>query len=209
MSLTDAEKAYTQIKEKIVTVQMPPGSIISEATLMQELRLGRTPIREALRQLRAENLVFVAPRRGMFVADIAITDLNHIYEVRLELESLGAALSAERATLQQMKALNQLLRSGQRVNQNDVRAVLGLDRQFHKLLADVNGNRFLSSQIDLFYNLSLRIWYLALERIKPEDLNTEAHWDIVSAVEARDSDAARQHMRSHIRHFQNVIKYYL
>jgi DNA-binding GntR family transcriptional regulator len=209
MSLTDAEKAYTQIKEKIVTVQMPPGSIISEATLMQELRLGRTPIREALRQLRAENLVFVAPRRGMFVADIAITDLNHIYEVRLELEPLGAALSAERATLQQMKALNQLLRSGQRVNQNDVRAVLGLDRQFHKLLADVNGNRFLSSQIDLFYNLSLRIWYLTLERIEPEDLNTEAHREIVAAVEVRDSNAARQHMRNHIRYFQNVIKYYL
>ena len=209
MNLTDADKAYLQLKEKIIAVEMPPGSVIYEAQLMEELGLGRTPIREALKQLQSENLVVVVPRRGMFVADIAITDLNHIYEVRLELEPLGAALAAERASLQQMKALNQLLRNELRIAQDDVRALLGLDCQFHKLLANVSGNRFLSNQIDLFYNLSLRIWYLALERTRPKDLNTEAHWEIVSAVEARDSDAARQHMRNHIRHFQNVIKYYL
>lgn len=209
MNLTDAEKAYAQIKEKIVTVQMPPGSIISETALMQELKLGRTPIREALRQLRAENLVFVAPRRGMFVPDIAITDLNHIYEVRLELESLGAALAAERATLQQVQGLNQLIANGAQTNRADVRAVLTLDRQFHKMLADANGNRFLSSQIDLFYNLSLRVWYLLLERIRSEDLNTEAHAGIVSAVETRDSESAKQNMRNHIRYFHNVIRHYL
>ena len=54
MKLTDADKAYRLIKEKIITVQMPPGSVIREAQLMAELNLGRTPIREALMQLETE-----------------------------------------------------------------------------------------------------------------------------------------------------------
>ena len=83
MHLTDAGKAYLQIKEKIITVEMLPGSVIQESKLMEELSLGRTPIREALKQLQSENLVVVAPRRGMFVADVAITDLQQVYEVRV------------------------------------------------------------------------------------------------------------------------------
>ena len=75
MKPTNAEKAYTQIKKKIVTAQMPPGSVINEAQLMEEFSLGRTPIREAIKQLQMENLVMVTPRKGMFVADMAVTDL--------------------------------------------------------------------------------------------------------------------------------------
>ncbi len=94
MTLTDADKAYRQIKEKIVTVQMMPGSVIREAELMDNLRFGRTPIREALKRLQTESLVDVVPRRGLFVADITITDLQQIYEVRVEVESLCARSTA-------------------------------------------------------------------------------------------------------------------
>ena len=57
MKPTNAEKAYTQIKKKIVTTEMPPGSVINEAQLMEEFALGRTPIREAIKQLQMENPV--------------------------------------------------------------------------------------------------------------------------------------------------------
>ena len=98
MALTDTQKAYELIKEKIVTIQMRPGAMIQEAELITELGLGRTPIREALKRLEAEKLVVVSPHRGTFVADITISDLAQIQEIRLVLDTLCVHLAVERIT---------------------------------------------------------------------------------------------------------------
>ncbi|MFQ5575915.1 MAG: GntR family transcriptional regulator [Anaerolineae bacterium] len=209
MTLTDADKAYQQIKEKIVTVQMPPGSVIREAQLMQELGLGRTPIREALKQIQTENLVVVAPRRGMFVADITITDLQQIYEVRVELESLCAGLAAQRCTPEQLAAMTALAAEYLSGPTDNKKELIALDRRFHHLLAQAAGNKFLRNEFELFYNLSLRIWHLALGHIKPQDLNLDAHLVILAAIESKDSRCAREQMAQHIQHFHDTIKMYL
>lgn len=209
MNLTDADKAYNQIKEKIITVEMPPGSVIRENQLMQELGLGRTPIREALKQLQTESLVVVAPRRGMFVADITITDLQQIYEVRVEIESLCARLAAGRITPEQLVEMSHLISSYQSVDTYDKTSLLVFDRRFHNLVARAAGNKFLRSEFEVFYNLSLRIWYLALNHIQPADVNVEAHIGILTALEARNSEDAERMMRRHIQHFHDSIKLYL
>jgi DNA-binding GntR family transcriptional regulator len=209
MTLTDADRAYHRIKERIITVEMPPGSVIREAQLMEELGLGRTPIREALKQLQSENLVVVAPRRGIFVTDIAITDLQQIYEVRVELESLCARLAAERITPDQLGETRQLVLEYQSAELNDKRSVLSIDRRFHQLLAESAGNRFLEDEVGRFYNLSLRIWYLALNHIRPEDIDVDAHMRLQDAIEAHDGDAAERRMREHIKHFHDTIRLYL
>jgi DNA-binding GntR family transcriptional regulator len=209
MTVTDAGKAYHQIKERIITVEMPPGSVIREAQLMEELGLGRTPIREALKQLQSENLVVVAPRRGIFVTDIAITDLQQIYEIRVELESLCARLAAERITPDQLEETRQLVVEYRSAELSDKRSVLSIDRRFHRLLAESAGNKFLEEEVSRFYNLSLRIWYLALNHIRPEDIDVDAHMRLQDAIEARDGDAAEGRMREHIKHFHDTIRLYL
>jgi DNA-binding GntR family transcriptional regulator len=209
MSLTDADRAYIQIKEKIITVEMPPGSVIRESQLIEELSLGRTPIREALKQLKSENLVVVAPRRGMFVADVTITDLQQIYEVRVELESLCARLAARRITPRQLDELNCLMTEYRGSDQGDKESVLSLDRRFHQLMAEAAGNKFLRSEVEKLYNLSLRIWYLAINSIHSRDVDVDAHFAIAHAIESRDSDGSEQRMREHIRHFHDTIRLYL
>jgi DNA-binding GntR family transcriptional regulator len=209
MNTTDADKAYHQIKERIITVKMPPGSVISEAQLMQELGLGRTPIREALKQLETENLVVVAPRRGMFVADIAITDLQQIHEVRVELESLCARLAAERIALEQLAEMKRLATEYRRADKRDKNLLMTLDRHFHHLLAQAAGNKFLYNEFEMFYNLSLRIWYLALNHVQGDDVDVDAHIEILSAIEAQDGCRAEQTVRKHIQHFHDTIKQYL
>src|SRR2546429_4017456 len=97
-SLPLSERAYLQIRDQIITLNLPPGSVIEESRLRQELGLGRTPIREALRRLAQEDLVAVIPNRGTFVAGITITDLAAITEIRVELEGFAFRLAAERAT---------------------------------------------------------------------------------------------------------------
>jgi DNA-binding GntR family transcriptional regulator len=209
MDVTDAGKAYLQIKEKIITVEMPPGSVIRESELMAELSLGRTPIREALKQLESESLVVVAPRRGMFVSDVAITDLQQIYEIRVELESLCARLAAQRVTPAQLDDFRRLAAGYQGADAADKARALSTDRDFHRILAEAAGNRFLQSEAEKFYNLSLRIWYLALNRVQPCDIDVEAHFEIVDAIEAGDHVRCGQRMREHIRHFHTTIRQYL
>jgi DNA-binding GntR family transcriptional regulator len=209
MHLTDAGKAYLQIKEKIITVEMLPGSVIQESKLMEELSLGRTPIREALKQLQSENLVVVAPRRGMFVADVAITDLQQVYEVRVELESLAARLAAQRIMAEQLMEFRYLIAEYRRADRCDKNLFLSLDRRFHQLLAEAAGNKFLRSEIEKFYNLSLRIWYLAFNRIRSEDVDVSAHVEILDAIEARDLSRSEARMREHIHHFHDMIRLYL
>ena len=209
MCLTNAEKAYRQIKEKIITLEMEPGYIIRETRLMEELGLGRTPVREALKQLQAENLVVVAPHRGLFVADIAITDLQQIYEVRVELESLCARLATERTTPEAFGQMKDLLAEYEQGDKKDQKRLIDLDRRFHTMLAETTGNKFLCYEFEKFYNLSLRIWHLALYQIQPAGVDIEAHIEIVAAIEAQDSAKAEQRMREHIQHFHDTVKQYL
>ena len=209
MALTDADRAYHQIKERIITVKMPPGSIIHEARLMEELKLGRTPIREALKRLQTESLVVVAPRRGLFVADITITDLQQIFEVRVEIECLCARLAAQRFTPEHLAEMHGMVAEYQACDKDDKRLVLELDRRMHSLLALATGNKFLYDEFEQFYNLSIRIWHLALGRIQSQDIDIEAHLDILAAIEEGDSCRAAERMRAHIQHFHHTIKNYL
>jgi DNA-binding GntR family transcriptional regulator len=207
---TDSHKAYTQIKERIITTRMPPGSVIHESQLMKQLKLGRTPIREALKQLQAEKLVVVAPRRGMFVSDIAITDLQNVHEVRLELESLCARLAVERITPAQLAELDglvtQLLADESRYDQNQL---MEMDRRLHGLIAQSAGNELLLTEFEMLYNLSLRIWYLYLDRLQPADLDIQAFAEILAAIKTQDVSRADRAMRRHITHFQDSIKQHL
>lgn len=209
MKPTNAEKAYTQIKGKIITAEMPPGSVINEAQLMEEFALGRTPIREAIKQLQSENLVMVTPRKGMFVADIAVTDLLQIFEVRVELESFATRLAAERITEDELIDLQKLAKSYQEVDPADKDALIKLDGEFHATLANATHNKFLIKEIEYYYNLSLRIWYIALNYAKPNDIDVDAHIEILEAIQARDAEKAGQRMRMHIQEFHKTIKQYI
>jgi len=209
MKPTNAEKAYTQIKGKIITAKMPPGSVINEAQLMEEFKLGRTPIREAIKQLQTESLVMVTPRKGMYVADIAVTDLLQIFEVRVELESFATKLAAQRISEQEIAELQKLARDYQKVDTSDKDALINLDGGFHSLLAKATHNKFLIKEIEYYYNLSLRIWYIALSYAKPEEIDVEAHIEILRAIKAHEPEQAQQRMKKHIQDFHKTIKQYI
>src|SRR2546422_11463036 len=106
---SQSEVAYVRIRERIVSLEMPPGSVVNEARLRQELEIGRTPIREALQRLAHENLVRSVPHRGTFVTNVNITDLARITEVRVVLEGCAAHLAAERGTAADREVIGDLI----------------------------------------------------------------------------------------------------
>ncbi|MGQ9666339.1 MAG: GntR family transcriptional regulator [Anaerolineae bacterium] len=205
---TDAAKAYRAIKEKIITLQLAPGAVIQDADLMQELGIGRTPIREALKLLEAEKLVVTVPRRGIFVAPISITDLQQVIEVRLELEGLALRLACERANSEDMVRLRKLYDT---LAGNDIRALptrerLERDREIHLELAKTAHNAFLSVEVEWFYDLARRLWYYTLGRVRPSEVNLQSHQDIIQAVLLRDAATAEHLIRQHILEFQQTVK---
>ncbi|MEN8171809.1 MAG: GntR family transcriptional regulator [Chloroflexota bacterium] len=209
MKLTNAEKAYRQIRHKIVTTTLPPGAVIRETDLMSELQLGRTPIREAIKQLQANSLVTITPRRGMFVTDISATDLTQIFEVRIVIETLAARLATKRINSDQLSRLRDLAESYKNTKPSDKEALINLDCEFHSLIAKAANNKFLKKDLTHYYNLSLRIWYLAIQSAQPEDIDVAAHLEILEEIEAGDADKAALRMKNHIEDFHRTIKTYL
>jgi len=201
-----SEKAYQLIKEKIVTLELAPSALIDARALMEELGLGRTPIREALQQLACEGLVNIVPRRGMFVIDISITDLQRISEVRMFLEGFCARLAAQRVTADQIAQMETALQDLEGVPSGDVKALMVIDERFHKLLYQAASNEFLADILNRLYVLSLRLWHLSLNRLGDVREAIEQHRGVAKALKTRDGARAEALVQQHIAEFQQRIR---
>ncbi len=201
-----SEQAYQQIKRKIIALELAPLSYIDEQALMESLQLGRTPIREALHRLAAEGLVFLAPHRGMFVADISITDLQKIFEVRLALERVCVRLAAQRASASQLQQMEAVLGELEAAPAGDARALMAIDERFHYLIYEASGNEFLFEILARLHSLSLRLWHLALDRLGDVSAALRQHAAIAAALKTRDEERAERLLAEHILDFQQRIK---
>jgi DNA-binding GntR family transcriptional regulator len=203
---SQSEEAYRRLLERIVSLEMRPGSVVDEARLREELRIGRTPIREALQRLARENLVRSVPHRGTFVTDVNITDLARITEVRVVLEAHAARLAAEKLTSQdrqQIEELLELLRRGYVTGQRDL---MQLDQQIHRLVYRSTHNPFLEATLERYFNLSLRLWYLVLDREVRLREAVDEHVELLQAICAGDGARAEEIMRRHVSGFEREIR---
>lgn len=207
MSLS--ERAYKEIRRKIVTLALPPGAVIDEAALQEELGVGRTPIREALIRLSQEQLVNVVPRRGTFVTNIGIADLQQLSELRIELEGLAARLAAQRGTDHHWQRMEGVLSSAPLREDGpgtETDLLMSIDQTCHEIIYEAAENRFLEDTLNTLYALSLRLWYFSLHKIGGVPDAVRDHLAIMHALQAGDAEKASRLMRRHIRVFQERIQ---
>lgn len=203
---SQSERAYLLIRDQIVTLKLAPGSVIEESRLRQELGLGRTPIREALQHLAHENLVSFVPHRGTFVCDINLTDLRRLTEVRVELEGYAARLAAERASTSERATMEALLAELSRIDPADTYELMRLDQRIHREVYQATRNSFLQAMLEESFNLSLRIWFLGLDRGVRVKEAVEEHRQLLEAIVSRDPDRAASVMRQHVTGFEQAIR---
>jgi DNA-binding GntR family transcriptional regulator len=202
-----SDQAYYRIRELIVTLELAPGSPVSERELMERLALGRTPIREALQALARERLVEVYPRRGMFVSRVDVRDLAGLSEVRLTLEPRAARLAAERATDADRASIALLLKELEHVRDSpDERALIDLDQRIHRHIYECTHNPFLAATLNEYYVLTLRIWFLALDRVTRLEDAVREHRELLRAIRAGNAERAEEAMRRHVTGFENAIR---
>ena len=202
---SQSEEAYTRILDRIVSLEMPPGSVVNEARLREELGIGRTPIREALQRLARENFVRSIPHRGTFVTDVNITDLARITEVRVVLEAHAARLATEKLTSADRESIEELLVQLQR-QVTDQRDLMHLDQRIHRLVYRCSHNSFLEATLERYFNLSLRLWYLVLDREVRLREAVDEHVELLKAMLAGDGDNAEEIMRRHVIGFEREIR---
>jgi DNA-binding GntR family transcriptional regulator len=192
-----SDRAYYAIRELIVTLELAPGSVVSERELMEQLGVGRTPVREALRDLAREQLVEVFPRRGIFVSGVEVGDIAGLSEVRLVLESKAARLAAERRNDDDRVETERLLDElSQTTGDHDERRLIDLDQRIHRHVYHCTHNPFLQATLEEYYVLTLRIWFLALDRVERLDDAIHEHHAILEAIRDRAPDRAEEVMRA-------------
>jgi DNA-binding GntR family transcriptional regulator len=189
VTLTD--KAYAQIEEQIVTLQLPPGTVLSELVLADRLGIGRTPIREALHRLSRDGLVNILPRRGVLVSEIDLRSQLRLLEVRRELERLMARGAAERATEEERAQFAEIAKGMQRASdKEDDISFMRLDQQMNSLISLSARNEFASRSMGLMHGLSRRFWYQHYKQAADLPLCARLHAAVAGAIAERDPERA-------------------
>ena len=205
-SIPLSQRAYEIIKRNIITLKLAPGAVIDEAELQDELGLGRTPIREALKRLALENLVTIVPRRGIFVTEIGINDLQRLLEVRVVLEKQAARLAAQRGTPAHWQRMESLLGD---VIANDAASdeeIIHTDESFHEIIYEAADNHFLRDTLKVLLSLNERLWYFFLSDLKNIDEAVDDHRGILHCLKQRDGDQAATLMEQHIHGLQEKMQ---
>ena len=185
------ERAYRELEELIVTLQLAPGQILSEVALAQRLGIGRTPVREALQRLAREGLVVILPRRGIIVSEIDVRDQLELLRLRREVERLMARLAAVRANESERRQFHGLA-EGMRgsAERNDDIAFMRLDREFNLLLASACRNGHAQRAACAMQSLARRFWYMHYKQVLDLPHCARLHADVAQALGDGDADRA-------------------
>ena len=201
-----ADRAYEGLRDRLVTLRIKPGEPIDEERISRELGMGRTPVREAIKRLALERLVSVYPRRGTFASDINITDLAQISDVRATVEGHAAQRAAERLSAPRRAQLHALLAELADGDRLDRAELMDLDARVHRFIYRCAENPYLTETCDRYFNLSLRIWHLALDRMPGLSSHIEEHAAVLTAIAAGDGEAARERLSAHVLAFERAIR---
>lgn len=200
--------AYQKIKERILEEHYEAGQFLSERTLIDELGMSKTPIKNALVRLESEGFVTVSSKQGIIVNDISIEKINDIYSLRIALETFNCQEIYQRITDEQLKELQENIEATKKAAADkDVRLFATLDHEFHLAISEFSGNneitRVLLNYQDHLRRITLR--HLKKEPVRVQKFYSE-HLEILQALKDRDercSELMKRHLlESKMMYFQ-------
>ncbi len=208
VSLPLAQQAYEALRDRLILLDLKPGQPLNDDALARELGTGRTPVREALKQLEKDRLVVAYPRRGTFATPVDITDLAFISEIRTELEPLAAARAARMAGLGARRRLAELGAEVARLEGSalDRRELIQRDVQVHREIYRAAGNPYLEDILVRQDNLATRIWCLFVDRLPDLAGHVGEHGKLLQAIAHGESDKAARLALEHVTNFDAAIR---
>jgi DNA-binding GntR family transcriptional regulator len=194
------------LRDAIRKGKLKPGERLMESQLAEDLGVSRTPVREAIRKLELEGYVIMMPRRGTYVANLSIRDVNEVFEIRTSLDSLASGLAAERITDEELERLQRLLVAiGGYIEENDMDKIVECDTEFHDLLYQASRN---SRLVGIIFNLREQLTrFRSTSMAFPGRLKAtlEEHRRIVEAIAQGDGAEARAAAEYHMEKSEQTL----
>lgn len=201
---TISAMAQERIRAAILEGILPPGSRIDQNQLAKDLNTSLVPVREALKKLEAEGFVQIIPRRGAFVANTSLEDMEDLYFARGILEGQAGYHAAARLKDGDLKKLDSLFyKMGEALDKHDYDTFTRLNRQFHFIIYDSAGSTYLSNMISGLWDLAERYRYRYVFFKDQSAVIQAEHKAILDACHDRDSKALRE---SIIYHMNQTLK---
>jgi DNA-binding GntR family transcriptional regulator len=196
LAVTKAEAVFIETRARILRGALPPGLNVNQEQLAADLGVSITPLREALRRLEMEGLIRLEAHRTVVITPLTGLELDELYVIRIELDSLAAGLAATHATEVQLTTIGQLAR--QKSAREPV-AQLERNRAFHRAIYASSGNGALITYLDQLWDRTDRYrLILVKEELISGPASRQDHIDIADAVADRDADRAQRLTREHI-----------
>ena len=200
------EVVFETLRDAIRKGILKPGERLMEIHLAEQLGVSRTPVREAIRKLELEGYVIMMPRRGTYVSNLSIKDINEVFEIRTSLDSLASGLAAERITDDELEQLQRLLVIiGEAIKERDMDKIVEADTKFHDLLYQASRNNRL---VGIIHNLreqltSFRAKSMAYPGRLEETL--EEHRRIVDTIAQGNVEAAQKASEYHMERSEHTL----
>ena len=175
----------------IVTLQLKPGSVLSETALAEQLGIGRTPIREALQRLAREGLVIILPRKGILVSEINPRKQLQLLAVRREVERLLARTGAARLTDKERQQFINIADGMEQaaIDSDDIK-FMRFDKALNSLVMVAALNEYAERAIGLMHGLSRRFWYVHYKEAADLPLCARLHAALARRISAGDPEGA-------------------
>ncbi len=200
-------RAYRILLDRLIMLDIPPGEPIMEKLLAEEMGVGRTPLREALKRLESDHLVVTYPRRGTFASQVDVTELAHVSEIRQALEPLAARRAAEVRGGEWRDQLLDVLENIQHLDPNQSqRDLLAYDLSVHRLIYSVTQNEHLSETLIRLDNIATRIWAALSDRLPSLYEHIVEHTQLIEQIVAGDADAAEDTASHHVKNFYSMVR---
>lgn len=213
---SNARETYLRLRDAILSGSFAPGARLYERQVGAELGVSRTPVREALAMLEAEELVVSVPNRGTVVRRVSPAEVRETYEVRRVLEGFAARLAARRITRGEILRLRRLNRAMARAlgpayssEGEHVGELARLNAEFHEFIAAVAGNRVLERTLASLIQAPLYarafFWYSDPRK----RASIEEHERLVEALERGDARGSERLWQAHLERGRDTLIEYL
>jgi DNA-binding GntR family transcriptional regulator len=187
--------AYLRLERLIVTLELAPGSMVTEKQLIALSGLGRTPVREAIQKLEWQGLIAVRPRAGLQITALDPAHPAMIYQTRRQLEPLAARLMAGHIDARAREALIACAKAMTECSvTGDKAGFLDADKLFDEILERTCPNPFIVQALSALQTHARRYWFDAADD-KALDTSVNLHVKVIRALLQSDPDAAEAAMR--------------
>lgn len=200
-----ADQVFSRLEADILSGKYPRGEVLTEMKLCADMGVSRTPIREAAHRLAQEHIVEISGK-GIVVLGVTDKDLADIYDIRLHVEGMAAALAAKNITDEMLAELKEILDLQEfYAAKKDAEHIRYMDSRFHELVYRAADSIVLYDVLVPLHKKAQKYRKKSVENSSRANASLAEHRAIYEAIAARDASLAEQVMHEHVLHAKSHI----